>query len=63
MLTVMIGQVSTQLLETKRRLAMLEKMFGLILSFTLVCMILGIKVSDAAIVLPKPSLFHKLTGT
>ena len=57
----MIGQVSTQLLKTKRRLAMQEKMFGLILSFTLACMILGIKVSDAAMVLPKPSLDGKVS--
>ena len=40
---------------------MLEKMFGVILSFALACVILGIKVSDAAIVLPKPSLDGKVS--
>jgi SagB-type dehydrogenase family enzyme len=44
-----------------RRLAMLEKMFGVILSFALACVILGIRVSDAAIVLPNPSLDGKVS--
>jgi len=40
---------------------MLEKMFGVILFFALACVILGITVSDAAIVLPKPSLDGKVS--
>jgi SagB-type dehydrogenase family enzyme len=40
---------------------MLEKMFGVILFFALVFVILGIKVSDAAFVLPKPSFDGKVS--
>ena len=40
---------------------MLEKMFGVIFFFALACVILGIRVSDAAIVLPKPSLDGKVS--
>ncbi len=40
---------------------MLEKMFGMILFFALACVILGIRVSDAAVVLPKPSLDGKVS--
>ena len=40
---------------------MLEKMLGVILSFAFACVILGIRVSDAAIVLPKPSLDGKVS--
>ncbi len=43
------------------RLMMLEKMFVLILSFAFACVILGIRVGDAAVVLPKPSLDGKVS--
>jgi SagB-type dehydrogenase family enzyme len=39
----------------------MEKMFPVILSFALACGILGVRVSDAAIVLPKPSLDGKVS--
>ena len=40
---------------------MLEKMVGVILSFALTCVMLGVRVSDAAIVLPTPSLDGKVS--